>query len=233
MNKVVDDLLKNIKEFEASFNEYEKQFYPEIRKERQRLMIYFILWILFIIGAAIVFQFFPKFVCLRNILIFLTIIFTVLILFYTIKFDEVSVGVPSKFTKLCDKVKYRLKYLYGDNAKEVADMLVNDLSEKRNSQLQKYENIVKAIGTIGKVLVTATITLALNRLFVEDKTNISGETFGNIIIIVAIMVILIKLIDSGIKKIIKYPVFGKASKEVYLTDILYEVKYMILEKEDN
>lgn len=72
MNKVVDDLLKNIKEFEASFNEYEKQFYPEIRKERQRLMIYFILWILFIIGAAIVFQFFPKFVYLRNILIFLT-----------------------------------------------------------------------------------------------------------------------------------------------------------------
>ena len=141
--------------------------------------------------------------------------------------------MPSKFTKLCDKVKYRLKYLYGDNAKEVADMLVNDLSEKRNSQLQKYENIVKAIGTVGKVLVTATITLALNRLFVEDKTNISGETFGNIIIIVAIMVILIKLIDSGIKKIIKYPVFGKASKEVYLTDILYEVKYMILEKEDN
>ena len=112
-------------------------------------------------------------------------------------------------------------------------MLVNDLSEKRNSQLQKYENIVKAIGTIGKVLVTATITLALNRLFVEDKTNISGETFGNIIIIVAIFVVLIRLIDSGIKKIIKYPVFGKASKEVYLTDILYEVKYMILEKEDN
>ena len=26
MNKVVDDLLKNIKEFEASFNEYEKNF---------------------------------------------------------------------------------------------------------------------------------------------------------------------------------------------------------------
>ena len=47
------------------------------------------------------------------------------------------------------------------------------------------------------------------------------------------IVLLITAADTFIRNIIKYPVFGKASKEVYLTDILYEVKYMILEKEDN
>jgi len=33
--------------------------------------------------------------------------------------------------------------------------------------------------------------------------------------------------------VIEYPIFGKASKEMYLTDILYRVKYMVLEKENN
>ena len=39
MNKVVDNLLKNVEEFEIFFNEYEKQFYPEIRKARKNVIV--------------------------------------------------------------------------------------------------------------------------------------------------------------------------------------------------
>ena len=31
-NKVVSDLLNKVKEFEEFFNEYEKQFYPKVKK---------------------------------------------------------------------------------------------------------------------------------------------------------------------------------------------------------
>ncbi len=87
------------------------------------------------------------------------------------KFDNVSAGAPSKFTKLCNEVTTSLKNLYGNNAYSVANMLIEDLTAKRNTQL-KNENMVQSIGTVGTILVTS-ITLILNRLFVTDKTGIS------------------------------------------------------------
>ena len=45
MNKVVDNLLKNVEEFEIFFNEYEKQFYPEIVKAR-KISLFFLCWLI-------------------------------------------------------------------------------------------------------------------------------------------------------------------------------------------
>ena len=56
-------------------------------------------------------------------------------------------------------------------------------------------------------------------------------TFLGLIIFVFVVVLLIRFIDHSIKNIIKYPPFGKASKEVYLSDVLSVVKYTLLEKE--
>ena len=140
-------------------------------------------------------------------------------------------GAPSKFTELCNEVKSSLNRLYGVDAEKVAKMLVSDLNNKRNEQIQKYENVVKSIGAIGMILVTAFITLSLNKLFVTDTTAISVDTFLGLIIFVFVVVLLIRFIDHSIKNIIKYPPFGKASKEVYLSDVLSVVKYTLLEKE--
>ena len=49
MNKVIDDLLENVKKFEIFFNEYEKEFYPEIRKMRRRLVYSLLAMIIFYI----------------------------------------------------------------------------------------------------------------------------------------------------------------------------------------
>ena len=58
MNKVVDNLLKNVEEFEMFFNEYEKQFYPEIRKARKMLLLFLCLLIVFMSGDLILLRFF-------------------------------------------------------------------------------------------------------------------------------------------------------------------------------
>ncbi|MTQ42836.1 MULTISPECIES: hypothetical protein [unclassified Streptococcus] len=233
MNKVIDDLLENVKKFEIFFNEYEKEFYPEIRKMRRRLVYSLLAMIIFYIIDLILFHLSSDFNCLKFISLFCTVVAIVLFWFCVRKFDNVSAGAPSKFSELCNEVKTSLKNLYGSNAYSVANMLLEDLSTKRNIQLKKYENIVQSIGTVGTVLVTAFITLILNRLFVTDKTGISFGTFLGLLALVAIIVILLKAIDGGIKGFIKYPIFGKASKEVYLSDVLSAVKYMLLEKEDN
>ena len=177
------------------------------------------------------FHFSSDFNCLKVVSSSIAIVATVLFVVFIRKFDNVSAEAPSKFSELCNEVTTSLKNLYGNNAYSVANMLLEDLTTKRNTQLKKYENMVQSIGTVGTVLVTAFITLILNRLFVTDKTGISINTFFGLLTLVAIIVFMIKAIDSGIKNFIKYPVFGKASKEVYLSDVLSVVKYMLLEKE--
>lgn len=230
MNKVVDNLLKNVEEFEIFFNEYEKQFYPEIRKARKMLLLFLCLLIVCMFGDLILLRFFSDSSYWK-----VSLIITLIILFffgiYARKFNKVSVGAPSKFTELCNEVKSSLNRLYGVDAEKVAKMLVSDLNNKRNEQIQKYENVVKSIGAIGMILVTAFITLSLNKLFVTDTTAISVDTFLGLIIFVFVVVLLIRFIDYSIKNIIKYPPFGKASKEVYLSDVLSVVKYTLLEKE--
>lgn len=232
MNKVIDDLLKDIKEFEAFFNEYEKEFYPEIRKMRRWSIFWLFIAVCSSIFALIVFHCSSDFNCWKVISSSLTVVSIVFFFVYIRKFDNVSAGAPSKFSELCNEVKTSLNNLYGSNAYSVANILLEDLTTKRNSQLKKYENIVQSIGAVGTVLVTAFITLILNRLFVTDKTGISIGTFLNLLTLVAIIVFMIRAIDSGIKNFIEYPVFGKASKEAYLSDVLSAVKYMLLEKKE-
>ena len=149
------------------------------------------------------------------------------------KFDKISDGKPNKFEELCREIKYELILMYGEKASYAVKLLIADLTDKQDNKIKKYESLVKSIGICWYNLVTSFITLALNKLFVADETAISVETFLGLILIVAIIVWLINFIDSGIKNIIKIPYMGvKASKEVYLIDILYEVKYMVLEKEN-
>lgn len=230
MNKVVDNLLKNVEEFEIFFNEYEKQFYPEIVKAR-KISLFFLCWLIVLMFVDfILFQLFSDSSYWKLSLIF-TLIILVFFVIYAQKFDKVLVGAPSRFTELCNEVKSTLNHLYGVDAEKVAKMLVSDLNKKRNEQIQKYENVVKSIGAIGMILVTAFITLSLNKLFVTDKTGISVNTFLGLIIFVIVVVLFIRFIDHSIKNIIKYPPFGKASKEVYLSDVLSVVKYTLLEKE--
>ena len=211
-------------------NEYEKQFYPEIRKARKMLLLFLCLLIVFMSGDLILLRFFSDSSYWKVSLI-ITLIVLLFFIIYDRKFNKVSMGAPSKFTELCNEVKSTLNRLYGADAEKVAKMLVSDLSNKRNEQIQKYENVVKSIGAIGMILVTAFITLSLNKLFVADTTGISVDTFLGLIIFVFVVVLFIRFIDHSIKNIIKYPPFGKASKEVYLSDVLSVVKYTLLEKE--
>ena len=230
-NKAVKTLLDKVKEFEEFFNEYEKQFYPKVIKIRNKFLISLIVFITLMLTSYVVWLWDFGDLCIK----IASLIFTMFSLMYFIylsrKFDKISDGKPNKFEELCREIKYELILMYGEKASYAVKLLIADLTDKQDNKIKKYESLVKSIGIV-IILVTSFITLALNKLFVADETAISVETFLGLILIVAIIVWLINFIDSGIKNIIKYPIWGKASKEVYLIDILYEVKYMVLEKEN-
>ena len=208
-NKAVKTLLDKVKEFEDFFNEYEKQFYPKVIKIRNKFLI--------------------------NLIVFISLIFTVFSLVHFIylsrKIDKISDGKPDKFEEICQEVKRKLIHIYGGRARYAVKLLIADLTDKQDNKIKKYESLVKSVGTVGMILVTSFITLVVKQFFDTGENSISLNVFIGLILLVFIIVFLITVADTFIRNIIKYPLFGKASKEVYLTDILYEVKYMILEKE--
>ncbi|MGQ9051801.1 hypothetical protein [Streptococcus oralis] len=230
-NKAVKNLLDKVKEFEEFFNEYEKQFYPKVIKIRNKFLISLIVFIALMLTSYVLWLWDFGDLCVKIAFLIFTVFSLEYFIYLSRKFDKVSDGKPNKFEELCREIKYELILMYGEKASYAVKLLISDLTDKRDRSIKRYESSIQFVGRIGIILTTAFVTLALNKLFVADETAISVETFLGLILIVVIIVWLINFIHGGIKNIIKYPLWGKASKEVYLIDILYEVKYMVLEKE--
>ena len=231
-NKAVKTLLDKVKEFEDFFDEYEKEFYPKVIKIRNKFLISLIIFITLVVISYVLWVGDFGDLSIKVLCIIGTVVSLGYFFYLGRKFDKVSDGKPNKFEELCREIKYELILMYGEKASYAVKLLIADLTDKRDRSIKRYESSIQFVGRIGIILTTAFVTLALNKLFVADETAISVETFLGLILIVAIIVWLINFIDSGIKNIIKYPIWSKASKEVYLIDILYEVKYMVLEKEN-
>ena len=231
-NKAVKTLLDKVKEFEEFFNEYEKQFYPKVIKIRNKFLISLIVFItLMLISYVLWLRDFGD-LCVKIAFLIFTVFSLGYFIYLSRKFDKVSDGKPNKFEEICREVKRNLIHIYGGEASYAVKLLIVDLTEKRDNQIKRYESLVKSVGTVGMILITAFITLVVKQFFETGENSISFNVFLGLILFVFFIVFLITVADIFIRNIIKYPVFGKASKEVYLTDILYEVKYMILEKED-
>lgn len=229
-NKAVKTLLDKVKEFEEFFNEYEKQFYPKVIKIRNKFLISLIVFItLMLISYVLWLRDFGD-LCVKIAFLIFTVFSLGYVIYLSRKFDKVSDGKPNKFEEICREVKCNLIHIYGSKASYAVKLLIVDLTEKRDNQIKIYESLVKSVGTVGMILVTAFITLVVKQFFETGENSISFNVFIGLILLVFIIVFLITVADTFIRNIIKYPLFGKASKEVYLTDILYEVKYMILEK---
>ena len=130
-------------------------------------------------------------------------------------------------------MKANLIHKYGEKASVTIKLLIDDLTDKQNNRIKRYENLVQSVSAIGMILVSAFVTLILNKFFGSKENSISFNIFIELIVVVFGVVILMKAVDGFTKNVIEYPIFGKASKEMYLTDILYRVKYMVLEKENN
>ena len=230
-NKAVKNLLDKVKEFEEFFNEYEKQFYPKVIKIRNKFLISLIVFIALMLTSYVLWLWDFGDLCVKIAFLIFTVFSLEYFIYLSRKFDKVSDGKPNKFEEICREVKCNLIHIYGSKASYAVKLLIVDLTEKRDNQIKIYESLVKSVGTVGMILVTAFITLVVRQFFETGENSISLNVFIGLILLVFIIVFLITVADTFIRNIIKYPLFGKASKEVYLTDILYEVKYMILEKE--
>ena len=102
MNKVVDNLLKNVEEFEIFFNEYEKQFYPEIRKARKMLLLFLCLLIVFMFGDLILLRFFSDSPYWK-----VSLIITLIILFFSVFMLENL--TKSQWEHLVNSLNYAMK----------------------------------------------------------------------------------------------------------------------------
>lgn len=232
-NKAVKTLLDKVKEFEDFFNEYEKQFYPKVIKIRNKFLINLIVFItLMLVSYGLIWWNFGD-LCVKIASLIFTMFSFVYLIYLSRKIDKISDGKPDKFEEICQEVKRNLIHIYGGRARYAVRLLIADLTDEQDNKIKKYESLVKSVGTVGMILVTSFITLVVKQFFDTGENSISFNVFIGLILLVFFIVLLITAADTFIRNIIKYPVFGKASKEVYLTDILYEVKYMILEKEDN
>ena len=230
-NKVVSDLLNKVKEFNDFFSEYEKEFYPKAVKLRNKFLISLITSFI-LIGISSVFLGVLGFLELGIFFLTLTLTTVGCSIYFGVKFNDASDGKLNRFEELCREVNASLIYKYGEKASDIVNMLIVDLTDKKNTQVKQYEKGVKVVGTVGMVLVNFVITLILNKLFGLEENNILFKLLIGFIVVVFAVIFLMQILDIFIKNLIKYPVFGKASKEVYLIDILYEVKYMVLEKEN-
>ena len=230
-NKAVKTLLDKVKEFEEFFNEYEKQFYPKVIKIRNKFLINLIVFItLMLVSYGLIWWDFGD-LCVKIASLIFTVFSLVHFIYLSRKIDKISDGKSDKFEEICQEVKRKLIHIYGGRARYAVKLLIADLTDKQDNKIKKYESLVKSVGTVGMILVTSFITLVVKQFFDTGENSISLNVFIGLILLVFIIVFLITVADTFIRNIIKYPLFGKASKEVYLMDILYEVKYMILEKE--
>ncbi|KEQ39186.1 hypothetical protein SK667_0091 [Streptococcus mitis] len=230
-NKAVKTLLDKVKEFEDFFNEYEKQFYPKVIKIRNKFLINLIVFItLMLVSYGLIWWDFGD-LCVKIASLIFTVFSLVHFIYLSRKIDKISDGKSDKFEEICQEVKRKLIHIYGGRARYAVKLLIADLTDKQDNKIKKYESLVKSVGTVGMILVTSFITLVVKQFFDTGENSISLNVFIGLILLVFIIVFLITVADTFIRNIIKYPLFGKASKEVYLMDILYEVKYMILEKE--
>ena len=158
MNKVVDDLLEEVKEFEKFFNEYEKEFYPKVVKVRNQLLISLVVFIILIVISYVLWV--GNF---GNLLIkIVSLIFTAITLgcfiYLSRKFDDFSDGKPNKFEELCREVKANLIHKYGEKASVTIKLLIDDLTDKQNNRIKRYENLVQSVSAIGMILVSAFVT---------------------------------------------------------------------------
>lgn len=232
-NKAIKTLLDKVKEFEDFFDEYEKEFYPKVIKIRNKFLISLIIFITLVVISYVLWVGDFGDLSIKVLCIIGTVVSLGYFFYLGRKFDKVSEGKPNKFEELCREVSHNLIHIYGGRARYAVELLIADLTDKQDNKIKKYESLVKSVGTVGMILVTSFITLVVKQFFDTGENSISFNVFIGSILLVFFIVFLITAADTFIRNIIKYPVFGKASKEVYLTDILYEVKYMILEKEDN
>ena len=226
MDKVVNELYKQIEEFEKDYDTWEKNSHEELRKYRKNLFIslgiLFLLIIPFVVGVI---------ECHWGIfwaivIAFCSIADLVAIKYYYDCFDEEFKKVPTKFDTVCEKTAEKLKRVYGDNVSKFIDLLISDLTNKKANTLKGYNNTIKAVTSLPTLVATTALGFLLKGGF-ESKFSHSNL---NLIFGISLLILIFKAVSYGIVSTINNPSWGKHYQESTLLKILQVAKYEVLKE---
>lgn len=225
MDKVVNELYEQIKDFEKDYDDWEETCHKPLRFRRKVFFIslsaLFILIAPFVVGVIE-----NKWGNTWRILILLgSIVYSVWVWVTFSEFDKEFKKVPTKFDNICDRTAKKLKEVYGDeNVSKFINLLITDLTNKKTTTLKVYDNTIKAVTSIPMLVITTALGFILKSGF-DSKFK---TTDLKLILGIFILLLIFKIISHGIVSTINNPIWGKSSKEDYLLKILQVVKYEVL-----
>lgn len=228
MDKVVNELYKQIKDFEEDYDDWEKTCQKPLR--RKRIIFFSSLSALFILIAPFVVGVIENKWgdSWRWSILFFSIVYLIWVWFAFRIFDKEFKKVPTKFDNICNRTAQKLKAVYGDNVSKFIDLLITDLTNKKTTTLKVYDNTVKAVTSIPMLVITTALGFILKSGF-DSKFKPEDP---NLILGIFILLMIFKIISHGIVSTINNPIWGKSSREDYLLKILQVVKYEVLKKDN-
>lgn len=227
MDKVVNELYEQIKDFEKDYDDWEETCHKPLRCKRKIFFIslsaLFILIAPFVVGVIE-----NKWGNTWRIVILLASLgYSAWVWFTFSRFDKEFKKVPTKFDNICNRTATKLKEVYGDeNVSKFINLLITDLTNKKTTTLKVYDNTIKAVTSIPMLVITTALGFILKSGF-DSKFK---TTDLKLILGIFILLLIFKIISHGIVSTINNPIWGKSSKEDYLLKILQVVKYEVLKK---
>ena len=226
-NKAILDLLRALKESDDKFRNYEKNKAPKLVFWRRSLIISYIIWAVFLIADLLwAIRHFSTSIPAK-FTIAISVFLSFFVIFSLYRFIKCNT-IPSKYETLISDIKKYLedKYKHGE-AEKAVEFLLNDLNNKRTEIINEYERKAAAFGSAIMIFITAVMSVLVKDIF-ENKPN-SDTT--SVILAILLMVILVKILNLAVRGLIKQPAWGRANKEIYLINILNEVKYNFIESD--
>lgn len=238
-SKAVLDLLEWLKLSNSEYNKYLKEKAPKLVKWRRILIGSYLMWAIFLtiflLWAA---QNILK-DTLAQCIVGITVVLFILVLWSFYKFYEYNKlfsesesqgkNNTSKYGKLVDNVFDYINSKYAKNPSKAVDMLLSNLISKRTEIINEYDKKVGSFGSAFMIVISATLSILVKAYF-EPGSN---DKVLYAIIAILLMVILVKLLNLAIRGLIKQPAWGRANQEIYLINILNDVKYKFIEPDSD
>lgn len=226
-NKAISDLLKALKESDDKFKNYEKNKAPKLIFWRKSLIISYIIWAVFLIADLLwaIGHFSTS--TLAKIIVVTSVVLLIFVVYSLCCFIQYNT-IPSKYETLISDIKEYLEKKYkSGKAEKAVGFLLKDLNSKRTEIINEYERKATAFGSAIMIFITAVMSVLVKDIF-ENKSN--SDTIS-VILAILLMVILVKILNLVVRGLIKQPAWGRANKEIYLINILNEVKYKFIESD--
>lgn len=236
--KAVLDLLEWLKLSNSEYDKYLKEKAPKLVKWRRILIGVYSMWAIFLtIDLLWAAQNILKYT-LAKWIVGITVVLFILVFYSFYKFSEYNKlfsesesqdnnNNASKYGKLVDDAFDYVNSKYAKDPSKAVDMLLSNLINKRTEIINEYDKKVGSFSSAFMMFISAVLSILVKAYFEPN----SDERVLFAIIAILFLVILAKVLNLAIRGLIKQPAWGRANQEIYLINILNDVKYKFFESD--